>query len=125
MIDEVHTPPETLVVLPEYNAIKEFCARTKDTCQPGPIGPEGPMGPMGPLGDQGPPGDTGERGDRGLPGLKGDLGPKGLRGDPGPLGLGGPKGEMGNQDVLTRMYVNKDFKRAIIKFSFIRDAEMN
>ncbi|KAK4307304.1 hypothetical protein Pmani_020908 [Petrolisthes manimaculis] len=82
-----------------YNAIKEFCARTKDTCQPGPIGPEGPMGPMGPLGDQGPSGDTGERGDRGLPGLKGDLGPKGLRGDPGPLGPRGPKGEMGNQGI--------------------------
>ncbi|KAK3858451.1 hypothetical protein Pcinc_035366 [Petrolisthes cinctipes] len=28
-----------------YNAIKEFCSHTKDTCQPGPIGPEGPMGP--------------------------------------------------------------------------------
>nr|XP_053655844.1 uncharacterized protein LOC128704735 [Cherax quadricarinatus] len=72
-----------------YNAIQEFCSRTRASCPPG------PQGPLGPIGESGKPGKDGDRGDRGLPGQTGPQGPPGLPGIPGPPGMRGPKGEMG------------------------------
>lgn len=72
-----------------YNAIQEFCNRTRASCPPG------PKGPIGPIGDPGTPGKDGKRGDRGLPGQQGPQGPPGLPGIPGPPGVRGPKGEIG------------------------------
>ncbi|KAF2364242.1 Collagen triple helix repeat [Trinorchestia longiramus] len=72
-----------------YDAIEEFCTRTRSSCPPGPAGPMGLEGTKGTRGDKGELGAVGPKGDRG------PLGPQGLIGPPGPAGKNGRKGDMG------------------------------
>ncbi|XP_047741615.1 uncharacterized protein LOC108681963 [Hyalella azteca] len=73
-----------------YDAIEEFCTRTRASCPPGPVGPEGRAGERGRTGSKGETGPTGPKGSTG------PVGPPGLTGQRGPPGIDGKKGDMGN-----------------------------